>query len=186
MRLFVAINLPDNLRRAVWETGAPLRAASYPVRWVDAAAIHLTLKFLGNVEEAREPEIVDAVQDAVRGAKPFSLALDGFGAFPTPYRPRVLWVGCEAAPPLELLQDRVERVCADLGFPVEGRPFHPHLTIGRARRDARPRDFAGLERDLQTLEFHGVLLVSSLDLMQSVLAPQGARYTVRHAAALAG
>ena len=183
MRLFVAINLPDTLRRAVWEAGTPLRAASYPVRWVDPAAIHLTLKFLGNVEETREPEIIEAVQGAVRGAKPFSLSLDGFGAFPTPRRPRVLWVGCEAAPPLELLQDRVERVFADLGFPVEGRP---HLTLGRARRDVRPRDFAALERDLQTLEFHGDLLVSSLDLMQSVLTPQGAHYTARHAAALAG
>lgn len=186
MRLFVAINLPDALRRAVWEASALLRAGPYPVRWVDPSSIHVTLKFLGDVAETREPEIADAVQSAVRGAKPFSLSLDGFGAFPTPRRPRVVWVGCEAAPPLELLQDRVERAFAALGFPVEGRPFHPHLTLGRARRDARSRDFSGIERELMGLQFHGELLVSSLDLMQSVLAPQGARYTVRHAATLAG
>jgi 2'-5' RNA ligase len=186
MRLFVAINLPEDLRSAVWEACHALRARSYPVRWVDAGAIHLTLKFLGDVEETREPVIVDAVRSAVQGTRPFPLSLDGFGAFPTPRRPRVVWVGCEAAPPLELLQDRVERNFAAVGFPVEGRAFHPHLTLGRARRDARPRDFTGIERELADLDFHGELVVSSVDLMQSVLAPQGARYTRRHAAALAG
>lgn len=186
MRLFVAINLPDPLRQSLWAASAPLREAGYPVRWVQLDGLHLTLKFLGEVEPTGEAEIVYAVQSAVRGAKPFTIALDGYGAFPSIARPRVLWIGCEAAPPLELLQHRVEQAFAEIGYPVEGRPFHPHLTLGRARRDARPRDFAGLHRTLAALEAPGELVVASVDLMESVLRASGARYAGRHVAALAG
>lgn len=186
VRLFVAVNLPDVLRRSLWTASEPLRAVGYPIRWVQLEGLHLTLKFLGEVTASREAEIIAALQSAVRGAKPFSLALDGLGAFPTAARPRVLWIGCEAAPPLELLQHRIERAFAEIGFPVEGRPFHPHLTVGRARRDARPRDFAELERTLAALEVHGDLLVSAVDLMESVLGRGGARYSRRHVVELGG
>ena len=186
VRLFVAVNLPEVLRASLWSASEPLRAAGYPVRWVQAEGLHLTLKFLGEVAVSREAQILAAVDSAVRGAKPFSLGLDGLGAFPTVARPRVLWIGCEAAPPLELLQHRIEQAFAEIGFPVEGRPFHPHLTLGRARRDARPREFAGLERTLTELDVHGELLVSSIDLMESVLHSSGARYNRRHVADLVG
>lgn len=186
MRLFVAINLPEALRHTLWTATEPLRAAGYPVRWVEETGLHLTLKFLGEVAPSREAEIVGAVQSAVEGARPFPLALEGVGAFPTLARPRVVWIGCEAAPPLELLQHRVERALSALGFPVEGRPFRPHLTIGRARRDARPRDFGGLEQVVGGLVVRGEWAVSSVDLMESVLRPSGAQYTNRHVSALVG
>jgi 2'-5' RNA ligase len=186
VRLFVAVNLPEGLRGALWTASEPLRAAGYPVRWVGNDGLHLTLKFLGEVATSREAVLVTALQSAVEGAKPFSVALARVGAFPSVARPRVLWIGCEAAPPLELLQDRVERAFAEIGFPVEGRPFHPHLTLGRTRRGAHPRDFVGLERAAADLNVQGELLVSSVDLMESVLHPSGARYTQRHAAKLVG
>lgn len=186
MRLFAAINLPGSTRRAIWDAAAPLRAARYPVRWVDPDAIHLTLKFLGEVEDAREADVRCGLVAAAAGAKAFPLALEGFGAFPTPQRPRVIWVGCEAAPPLELLQHRLEQEMARIGFPLEGRPFQPHLTLGRAKRDSHPREFAGIAEQLDALPFTADVTARSLDLMQSTLGAGGAQYARRHAVELPG
>jgi len=183
VRLFVAINLPRDLRDAILAAAAPLRARPLPVRWVDPDGLHLTLKFLGEVADERLPEIVTALERACVGARPFPLEVGGFGAFPNPSRPRVVWVGCETAPPLELLQHGVERAFADIGFPVEGRPFRPHLTLGRAKADARG-EVRGLEDRLEALAFADTFTVTSVDLMESTLTPRGARYTVRHAVAL--
>lgn len=185
MRLFVAINLPPDLRRGVWEAAAPLRARSYPVKWVDPEGIHLTLKFLGEVAADREPQIVEAVNGAAQGARRFTLPVAGFGAFPGPARPRVLWVGCEALPALEILEHRLEQGMERLGFPVEAKAFRPHLTLGRANRDARSGAFRGIEEMLESLEFSAEAPVESVDLMESQLSPKGARYTRRHAAVLA-
>ncbi len=187
MRLFVAINLPDDIRRGVWEAVEPLRAQPYPIRWVSAESLHLTLKFLGETAPEREGEIVAAVEAAVIGAKRFTLPVEGFGVFPSRSRPRVAWVGCAAVPPLELLQDCVEREMERLGFSVEGRPFRPHVTIGRVRRGAKPASLSGLAATLEDLRYNGEAPVDSLDLMQSTRTQGGGgvRYSVRHAAELA-
>jgi 2'-5' RNA ligase len=96
----------------------------------------------------------------------------------------VFWLGCEPAPPLELLQDAIERAFAAIGFPVEGRPFRPHVTIGRARKDARG-GVRGAEAHLDRLTFADGFTVESIDLMESTLTPSGARYAVRAAVRLA-
>jgi 2'-5' RNA ligase len=104
----------------------------------------------------------------------------GFGAFPGFDRPRVIWAGLEPDPALELLQHRVEQEFGPLGFPPDGRPFRPHLTLGRAARDARPRHCDGLEGTLMGLQHQETTLVGAVDLMQSVLQPTGAVYQIRH------
>lgn len=184
MRLFVAINLPGDVKDRIWTATEPLRARGYPVRWVAPESIHLTLKFLGEVDAVRESEIVGALDRAVEGARRFSMGLSGFGAFPSVKQPRVLWVGCEGVPPLELLQDRVEREMERIGFPLEGRPFRPHLTLARAARGARASEFRGLGEVISRLDFAAQVMVESADLMESHLTSQGARYVLRHAAAL--
>src|SRR3972149_8617791 len=125
MRLFIAINFPADLRQRLWEAAGPLRTAGYPVRWVAPDGVHLTLKFLGEVQPDREPQVVAAIGVAVQGAKRFTLPVGGFGAFPSVSRPRVVWAGCEPVPALELLQDRVEREMERLGVPLGGRPVPP-------------------------------------------------------------
>lgn len=186
MRAFIAINLPPAVRSAIWEAATPLRSGSYPVRWVAPDSIHLTLKFLGEVAPEREHEIVEGIEAAVHGVKPIPLSLAGFGAFPSANRPRVVWVGCEAVPALELLQHRLERQMDRLGFPVEGRPFRPHVTLGRAGRDARTAAFADFAAVLEPLGFEAQAVIESVDLMQSELRRDGARYTVRHRTGLEG
>jgi len=186
MRLFLAINLPDDVRRGAWQAAEPLRTGRYPVKWVAEESLHITMKFLGDVAPEREREVIDGMQAAVRGARAFSLIVSEFGAFPSLSNPRVVWIGCEPVPPLELLQHRVEQETNRLGFPLEGRPFHPHVTLGRAKRDTRAADFRGLGETAERLEYATSVTVESLDLMESTLTRQGAIYAVRHRATLAG
>jgi 2'-5' RNA ligase len=180
VRLFVALNLPDRTRHALWDAISPLRDLDLPVSWVRPEGIHVTLKFLGEVEESRQGELTTALGAAAAGVRPLPLVLGGFGAFPAIARPRVLWVGIEPEPALELLQHGVERQFAPLGFPTEARTFHPHVTVGRARKDARPAAFAGLESRLERLSFAETVMVESVDLMCSTLQRGGAVYQVAH------
>ncbi len=184
MRLFIAINLPAELRRTLWEATAPLRTPDVPIRWVAPEAIHLTLKFLGDVAPPLSDPVAEGVSRAVGTARRFTLPIGGFGAFPSVRRPRVVWVGCEAVPPLELLQHRVEQEMAALGFEVEGRPFRPHLTLGRVRGDARGAPFRDFERTLEPLTYDAEAPVEAVELMESRLSRAGATYTVRHRAEL--
>lgn len=182
MRLFVAVNLPDDVRRAIGAATDPLRRAGLPVKWVDPGGLHLTLKFLGAVDSAQVPGVREALERACSGARAFALPLGGFGAFPSPERARVVWVGCEPVPPLELLQHGVEREFAALGYSLEGRPFRPHLTLGRSRA---PGGVHGLAPLLADATFADTVTVRTVDLMESTLSPAGARYAVRHAVPLA-
>jgi 2'-5' RNA ligase len=184
--LFVAVNLPAAERRAAHEAAAALRRARLPVKWVAEEAVHVTLRFLGEVDEDRAAPIGDALAAAVRSARPFGLALGGVGAFPSLARPRVLWLGVERHPALELLANDVEQALMTLDFEPELRPFHPHLTLGRAERGARPAAFADLERLASGIAYQGSTLIESVDLMRSVLGPRGATYTVLSRASLGG
>jgi 2'-5' RNA ligase len=173
------------LRRELWDTLAPLRQRreKLPVKWVRPENIHLSLKFLGEVEEGRGSELQMALQHAA-GARPeprpLALQISGFGVFPDYHRPQVLWAGVTPEPGLELLQHSVEQAFAPLGFPTEARAFRPHVTLARASRNARPREFAGLEEVLNGIEFDETVSVGEVDLMQSTLKPEGPVYQVKY------
>jgi 2'-5' RNA ligase len=171
------------VRQKLWDATGPVRERGLPVKWVRPEGLHLTLKFLGEVEEAREGELRAALAEAAGPAgaeRPVTLAIGGCGVFPDFRRPRVVWVGIAPEPALELLQDRVERAFVPLGFPAEARAFRPHLTLGRATREARPRDFNGLEATLAGIACAETVAVADLDLMQSTLQSSGAVYQVKH------
>ena len=183
MRLFIAVNPPEDVRNAVYEAAAPLRDADAPVKWVAPEAIHCTLKFLGNVADDRMDAIAEAL-DATAGSRTaFPLAVEAFGAFPSPGRPRVFWAGLEAAPALELLQHELEQRLAQRSFEPEGRPFRPHLTLGRTKRGGE-RAAAPLGERLDDLGLAEAFTLERVALMESVLGRGGARYTLRHAAPL--
>ncbi len=184
MRLFVAVNLPKAMRGRLWDAVEPLRAADYPIKWVQADALHVTIKFLGDVDEANRVPVQEGLAAAVGDTHAFNLPVGEFGTFPPVKQPRVLWVGCETLPVLELLADGVERELADVGFPVEGRPFRPHVTIGRVRRDAQPAQLGGLHDQLASLEFFEEPNIESVDLMRSHLGSKGPRYELLFGAEL--
>lgn len=176
MRLFIALTLPREERERIHEALAPLRSAGLPIRWIPQAALHITLKFLGECPPGQVPEIEAALALAAARNRPFELILGGFGAFPSLRNPRVLWLAVEATPLLRVLKQDLEWEFSPLGFERETRAFQPHLTLGRARGGARAGDFRGLEELLRPLEFQTVIPVTSVDLMQSLLAPGGAEY----------
>jgi 2'-5' RNA ligase len=180
VRLFVALNFPDDVRRALWAAAAPVRELDLPLKWARPEGIHVTLKFLGEVPDAREPELCAALGRAAAGGHALALVVGGFGAFPGFARPRVIWAGLQPDPALDQLQHRVEQEFVPLGFPPENRPFRPHLTLGRAARDARPRACDRLEETLAGLQYQETTRVEAVDLMQSVLQSGGAVYRLRH------
>jgi len=186
MRLFVAVSLPPGERRAVHAATRRLREGHLPVKWVAEDALHITLKFLGEVGEDRAVPIGAALAEAVRMARPFDVTLGDFGVFPDHERPRVFWLGVEPHPALELLANDVELAMSGQGFEPELRPFQPHLTIGRARKDARASAFRALADLSAGIDYASVLRVASVELMQSTLGPAGPTYTIVHHAPLTG
>jgi len=180
LRLFIALTPPPEVQRTVWEAFRSLRARELPVKWVSPDGVHLTLKFLGEVGDERRDELVTALGAAAAGMRPVPLAVRGAGVFPDAERPRVFWAGVEPDPALELLAHSVERGFDALGFPTEGRPFRPHLTVGRARRNARPRDFAGMNRMLEGVVVAAEAVLEAVDVVRSTPGPEGSVYHTVH------
>jgi 2'-5' RNA ligase len=177
MRLFAGIPIVDDARREIMALLDRLRGSAWPVRWVPDEGLHLTLKFFGEVAPDRLDVIEEAVRFAAGGTGPLDLRLDGLGAFPSTVRPRVLWVGVDGPPALELLYDRLERGGEAIGFPPEGSPFRPHVTLGRVREGHRlPADgLDGFAGAYQRAPF----LATRLMLYESLLTTQGPRYEAR-------
>lgn len=177
MRAFIAINLPDEVRAAIAHAAGPVRSAS-AIRWVEPESMHITLQFLGHVDDARVREIELALADATVAAQPFDMQLGSFGAFPSARRARVLWAGVAPDAPLMELQSAVEQALTPLGFEPEARDFHPHVTVGRAARGANPVAVAPVAAALLGREMAGSVRVASIELMESRLSRAGARYSV--------
>jgi 2'-5' RNA ligase len=185
VRLFVAVNLPGDTRRSARAATKTLRDSRLPVKWVDEDALHVTLKFLGEVAKADVDAIGRALSDAVRSVKPFDLGLGGLGAFPGSEQPRVFWLGVERHPALELLANDVERALSPLGYESELKPFQPHVTLGRARKTAKPTGLAAWTEVARGVDYADVVPVESVDLMESVTGRSGPTYRLVHAAPLA-
>ncbi len=182
VRSFVAIELPDELKRELDEVIGQLKSAGGQsgVKWVDPQNIHLTLKFLGDVAVDRLDEITAALAEATRKIPRFCLAVAGLGVFPNPRRVRVAWVGVSGETDvLERLQLRVESVLVRLGFAAESRRFTPHLTLARVRERASPQERQRLGQFVDSTNFesrHGIS-VNAVHLMRSQLTGQGAIYS---------
>ncbi len=178
VRSFVAIELPDELKRELVGLVDRLRADSPPVtRWGDPANIHLTLKFLGDVAAERLDAVMAALAAAVGDFAPFQLEVGGLGVFPNPNRVRVVWVAVSGETgQLLALQRAVEDAMEGLGFPGESRPFTPHLTLARVRDRTRPDERQAIGQLVASIEFAALahIDVDAVHLMSSRLAPGGA------------
>jgi 2'-5' RNA ligase len=189
MRCFVAIDLPAETRDAIGAAQARLRATSprAEIGWIDPAKMHLTLEFLGEVDEAQH-DAIDAALAAVAGRHaPFALTAGGAGTFPGPARPRVLWTGLtQGLREIGLLAADVERACASLGFPPEARPFRGHVTLGRVRS---PRGVGRVVRGMAALDgaTFGTWTVREIVFYRSHLGgSHGSRYEALARFALVG
>jgi RNA 2',3'-cyclic 3'-phosphodiesterase len=175
IRSFVAVDLPSDLRESIAAVNKRLSRLRLDGRFSKPESIHLTLKFLGDIEESRVPEIREAIETSARGIEPFSVAVRSLGVFPHLARPRILWLGLEPSQALNLLQRRVEESLARLGFEAEARPFKPHLTLIRlksVRNTTELVQFLKLEESREV----GTLPVDAVHLFQSILRPDCAEY----------
>lgn len=186
MRLFVALEVPEPVRREVARRVASVRDRLPSARWVDPDKIHLTMVFLGEVPEARLPGLTAALRQAFAPCPPLPLRLSGAGTFP-PGRPaRVAWLGLDAPDDLVSLQaDVVRAAVAAVEHEPEDRPYRAHVTLARCpspwRRDAVDKFVAAFPGEIGQpwVADRGVL-------MESKLSPKGARYRVVEAFPLAG
>lgn len=178
MRLFIAINLPDAERRAIRTATAAVREAAPDVSWTTEPHLHLTLKFLGDVPEHAVDPLHDALHDVASTHRVSKLELGGLGAFPNLRAPRVVWLGVEPDGRLELLQHDIESACAVLGYEVEGRPFRPHITLGRVRKPLSRDAARTLAATARHVTYTSTVEPATVDLMQSQLTPAGPRYSV--------
>jgi len=185
MRLFVAINLPSDLRRDIWRASEPLRREK-DVRWVAESGLHLTLRFLGETAPDAAGSLGEAVNRASGRHAPFRMRLGGLGAFPSMRKPRVVWLGIERSAALERLHADVQTALAAEGLEPDTRAFRPHLTLGRARRDAPIERIAERVAGASSIDLDRTAAVEAVDLMRSELGPGGARYSVVRACPLRG
>ena len=178
MRVFCAIDLPDNVRERSLQHIARLRdeVPQTQASW-SRDNVHLTLKFLGEIPQSRVENLSQAASRSVAGLSPFEVFVEETGAFPQHGPPRVLWIGVtDASGELAELHARLEEECAKAGFAKEERPFHPHLTLARLRKPQGARTLASAH---QELGFEPVVVtVSELLVMRSELTNEGSKHSV--------
>jgi 2'-5' RNA ligase len=153
-----------------------LRHLSKSIKWVRPENLHLTLKFLGEVEEANIPELLEKLREVTATCPPLMMKAHGTGAFPSSKRPRVIWAGLEAQENLMSLQSDIESALVPLGFTKEEKQFNAHLTIGRVKSQR------GLGKFMNKLDTYGdntfgEFTTNEVVLYKSDLKPTGAEYT---------
>lgn len=174
MRLFAALPVEGEAKTELEHKLAAYRQRDWPVKWVRDEGLHVTIQFFGEVGADRTEDLGSALREASAGTADLAFRPTEMGAFPSFSGARVIWAGYEAETALELMVHRVAQATAALGFPVEGRPFRPHVTIGRLREGAQlPRDAAEiLEQESLSAGFTADRLV----LFESRSRPGGAHY----------
>lgn len=182
IRSFVAVELDEEVKQRLAEIQRQLKTMTPGgvVRWVQPDSIHVTLKFLGDVPEERIRAIVAALERECAPVAPLAFTVAGAGCFPNARRPNVVWIGVEDPDgQLAALQQAVERALNPLGYPPEGRPFKPHLTLGRVNRSVSDADLRKVGERVSGLRVAhlGQVQVAEIVLMRSDLSPAGARYT---------
>jgi 2'-5' RNA ligase len=185
MRLFIALNLPKKDRERLHRGAGSLRDLELPVRWVEPDDFHVTMKFLGDVPDRRRADVEAVLTKVSRSTPALELTFEGFGAFPTIRRPRILWVGAVATPELRCLKQDLEWGLASVGFERETRAFHPHITLGRAQEEGGAGAFRGVDDHVAAMDFSHSVTVRTVDLMRSRLTKSGPRYTVERTMKLA-
>jgi 2'-5' RNA ligase len=175
VRVFVALDVPDDVRRALCEFSGKLANVCPGARWANVEGIHVTLKFIGEAS----PEKVERIQKALAGvhsADAVEMLFRNVGFFPNAHHPRVFWAGIDASPNLAGLAADIEQSLEPLGIEREARPFRPHLTLARFKSEE------GLARLHETLKLEasrefGATRALQFRLYQSVLKRGGAEYT---------
>jgi len=178
MRAFIAIPLDEEAHKELSILQERLRKANADIKWVKPSNIHLTLKFLGEIENRQAEEIIARLQDITKSQRPFYMHISNIGAFPRPSYPRVVWSGIdEGKDESANLQKLVEETMSKLGFEKEQRPFMGHLTLGRVRSLKNKNEFLELMEKEKDFSIDKRILVDRIILYRSTLLPEGPLYS---------
>jgi 2'-5' RNA ligase len=185
IRAFIAAEIDPQTKKKISNLISILKKSEADVKWVTEDQMHLTLKFLGNIEQDRIQEISDALSAIANKAFSFTIHLSKLGAFPNMNHPRVIWIGIDkGAESLEALNKKIETNLEKLGFPKENREFKPHFTLARIKSS---KNILELIKTLEknTFDSEGEIKINKLIIFQSILTPKGAIYTKLSTAELA-
>jgi RNA 2',3'-cyclic 3'-phosphodiesterase len=175
IRAFIAVNLASPVIEEIAKVCSFLREAQGDIRWTRREGLHLTLKFLGDIERSQVEPILAAMRETMRKWPPLHILARGLGAFPSLRRPRVLWVGLNGEG-LQEISEALETALMPLDFPPEEREFTPHLTLGRVRSLRGWEHVLAVVKEYQQTHF-GESTVDQVTLYQSELRPDGAVYS---------
>jgi len=189
MRTFIAIEIPEPLKLHLDRSVSGLRSNLEDglIRWVRLESIHLTLKFLGEIEQEQAHTIHEILDQVAGRFSSFSLEIAGLGCFPNCTRPRIVWAGFKpAGGELLRLQSELEGRLEKIGFEREQRAYHPHLTLGRVGKGLSGSNMKLISRWAQEaqIESVGCFEADAISLILSVLHPNGATYSNLHVARL--
>ena len=177
IRCFVAIELPKAIQDQLSQIQNTLRKQIQRASWVQPGNIHLTLKFLGDVNPNDIESVGQAIAQVASCHSPFSLQFGGVGAFPNPARPRVIWVGVKVGgEKVSALAQDINEALSRCGFPPDNKKFNSHLTIARLKERVNLRPFASLHRQYDEID-GAAMTVHEVSLIRSQLRPKGAIYT---------
>jgi RNA 2',3'-cyclic 3'-phosphodiesterase len=176
IRTFIALPTHLHAQQAIAGIQTKLKATHVDVKWESQNKFHITLVFLGNVEQSKLELLSTALAKSVQQFSSFTIAYESIGAFPNVQNPRVVWIGTKSNQTVLDLQATARRICAEFGFPKEDRVFHPHITLGRVKEN---HNFVRLTEAIKTITFEPIeTLCSEILLMKSELLPGGSIYTI--------
>jgi 2'-5' RNA ligase len=178
IRSFLAFELPVDIKRIITVVSDDGRQLPLNVRWVNVGNIHLTVVFMGDVQEEQIKPIQDIVKDVCQGYGPFGISIKGIGLFGSRRNPRVLWIGLDGAiDRMACFKDDLQKGLRPFGIKDEKRRFKPHLTLGRFRKGAR----TGTHLDDLLSKYHNLTspecIIKKFALFKSDLRPEGAVYS---------
>lgn len=178
-RTFVAVAISGEARAEIGAMMQSLGLESNGIRWTPKANLHLTLKFIGDIDQQRISDLGRAISAGAEGLASFHYIICGTGCFPSWHRPRVLWLGIHDSENILVeLQHGIDHHLHKIGIPKETRSYTPHLTIGRVRQVDAVKEILTRFRTFELGEFR--VQVNQIDIIKSELRQSGARYTVLH------
>ncbi|MCK4533190.1 RNA 2',3'-cyclic phosphodiesterase [bacterium] len=175
MRIFVAIELSEKKKEHFLSVRKSLEKVDAEVRWVKREAMHISLRFLGEVSKEKVEGVKNNLKKVLSGFGSFKVEIKGAGFFPHYVKPRIIWIGIEKTEKLKQLHQVVEDVCFIYGFEKEKRDFVAHITLGRIRSLKKKNELIQKIEEFNDFSF-GEMVVKDVSLMESCLFPRGAKY----------
>jgi 2'-5' RNA ligase len=177
IRTFIAFDTPEQIKKEMGVVQSELKKSNAEVKWEDENKFHVTVKFLGDIEENTLPSVITKIESIVHTHSRFDVYYKGIGSFPNNKNPRVIWIGCgNNDGRLELFKTSLDVGLLSFGFEEEKRKFHPHITLGRVKSLKGVKNLTPMLEKL-TFDSH-VTKINEILVMKSILRPEGSEYSL--------